>query len=373
MARAAVCFASADAEFAETVSRYLAAQTSLHCELAAARNHEDFLDVVEQCVVTDVVIVVVSSRSVPASWPRAVWERVLVEGPKEAGARIAFVMVDQCAFPQLLRRRNFVDFTEDSEAGLRALRRWVIQSMLPDREAPQISGVCVPDESLRYLVDEAGVKTGVAAECAAWLMKTHWQDFDGAHWISCGHRTRAGILGELAQQIGLRLAGTVEQNWIQLREHATSYRSLYVFEHLAGDKGDVTALGGKSSVLVVPGIEPKPISLADLREMFFARKMNESACLHGLWVFMSSNEGGNWGEVYSIGLRALKLLQDQGRLAEAYELLEWLTTSARKFSDARALELIRWEEGWILEAWDLPVSSRTEFRRVSAMQLPLSL
>jgi hypothetical protein len=378
--QAALCFSERDAFFAAETARYLDLQASLHCELAECRNPQDFLDLVEQCLAKEFVMVVLSAASVTALWPRPLWERVLLEAARKSETQIAYILLDTCPFPQVLRRRNFFDFTQDTPAARRALRRWAIQSLRPERIDAETDIPGEPSEAPMYLLDEPGTAMHVTPAGAAWMFKHCWRDFEGVYWLHCAQRSRAGVLGEMAQQMHLRLPGTLDQNWTELQKHAAGHRALYVFEHLPEELTYLSELGGKASVIVVaPEASPAGVPFEDLYALFFARDQfardqKETASLRALDTFSASEAPpAGWPETYSIGLRALMLLKQRARLAEAHELLKWLTGGAMRAHDMAALAQIRWEEDWILDSWDLSSRERDDFRETSPSQLWLPL
>jgi hypothetical protein len=370
---AAICFAPSDSAPAQDLARYLQLHTALRFDLADSKGPGDFLDVVEQCLVQEFVIVLLSAKSVPSPWPRSLWEPVLLGAARESNTQLAYVMLGNCSFPTIMRRRNFFDLTQDANAGWRALRRWLIQRLDPERSGPALAMAEDRDESLLWLLDEPGLSRNVAPAAAAWMTRHHWPDFEGVYWIQCAHRTPAGVLGELAHEMGLRLPGTVESNWRHVRQRAAEYRALYIFQNLL--EYDVPDLGGKASILLLEAHQPhERITFPELQRLFSAAALDEKACLQG-WseLVTAPDEIGPWPEVRSIAWLALRILKAQARLAEAHESLEWLAHQARKQADHRALELIRWEEDWILDAWDLAPRDRAELTRAQPHQLWLPL
>ena len=245
MAGAAICFSPHDAAFAKEMAAYLEFHTSLRFDLAECTS--DFLDSVEQCLANELVIVVLSPAAAPSLWPRADWERVLIQAARESESQIAYVMRETCPFPQILRRRNFF------EGGFRALRRWLIQQLDPEPLSIPITIEGERDDSLLALVEEPGVIRDVTVEQAAWIARNHWQDFEAVRWVRFSRRSRIGVLGELAHAMNLRLPGTAEQNWLALKQQASEKRALLLLQNLPAEHGSVAELDGKASVLVIAG------------------------------------------------------------------------------------------------------------------------
>lgn len=365
----AICFHSEDAVFAGELARYLELQTPLSCELVEAKTAANFLDAIEQCLVKEFVIAILSPSAVPAPWPRQLWEPVLLDGVRDAGTHIGHLVRGNCAFPQsLLRKRNVFD-----GSGKRALRQWVIQLAAPERLPPPIGIEVEEDSSLLALLNTPGVRRNVSPAAAAWLMRECWRDFEAVYRVQCGRGTRAAVLGELGQAMRLRLPGTVDQNWQQLQAHVLQERSLIVFEHLPNALAGIAEIGGKSSVLWLSDGVQKVETFARLKDLF-ASSADENACLRALGRFMDQDtEADDWPALRSFCLSGLRFLRQQDRLAEAHELLEWLDERAGWYGDANALHQIRWEDEWILDAWDRPVVERMDVRRSEASQLWLPL
>ena len=342
MAGAAICFMSEDGAYAMDLARYLEFHTSQHFDLAECRRAKDFLDGVEQCLLNELLIVVLSPAAVPAPWPRPEWERVFLEAARDAGSQLAYLLREECAFPKVLRRRNFF------ESDFKALRRWTIQQATPDRVAPDLALAGTDDHSLLVLLEEPGVVGDVSPKAAAWFAKSYWSEFEAVYWVDFLRRTWAGVLGELAQAMQLRLAGTVDQNWQSLKKTVGEQRALFIFQNLSAEWRGVCELGGKASILLLSGAQDSADPWNELQTQA-------------------------WPEIYANGMRALFLLKQQARLAEAHELLVWMSKHARQHGDLKAWDQIRWEESWILDAWDLPVLERTEMTRTQPSQLWLPI
>jgi hypothetical protein len=342
--------------------------------MAECGGSDQFLDVVEQCTAKEFVVVILSAAAIPAAWPRPVWERVLIEGVRESGVQMAYVMLDDCPFPLMLRRRNFFDFRVDQRGGMRKLRQWLVQAPEMERLAPEVTGEGSPDERFNWLLDKPGLVSGVSRAAAVWMVRNWWRDFEDVCWVQCAHLGAAGVLGETAQQMRLRLPGTFEANWLQLREHAVRQRTLFVFEHLSNDTTPWGNLGGRSSVVLVAGEAPERLPFEQIKEMFSRKAMDEEACIRAWSSLLTEPEQvGSWPEILSIGRLALRLLKQRARLAEVHEGLAWLADVAKQQRDARALESIRWEEHWILNEWSLSGPERDQLTRTLPVQLALPL
>lgn len=363
MARAAICFSNQDAAFAGELANYLELHASVDAELAACSDPADFLDTIEQCLACELVVVVLSVASLPRMWARPEWERVLVECVRESASHVAYLAREICPFPPVLKRRAF--FSSQTE-----VRQWAIHALNPERRAPEI-GAAEPNDSLNALLDQPGLLRSVKRSAANWFISQHWRLFENVYRVPRGSDSRSSVLGELAHAMGLRLAGTVDQNWDALRSHAAKERALYVFEDLTEEFSELAELGGKASVIVLQEEGAREsVTLAQLKEEFFAPGADEAHCLSLLGRFIGSGQDSeNWADIKSIGFRARLFFQKEMRLAEAHELLVWLAAQAQRNGDIRALEQVQWEENWILDSWDLPPVERTELVRTQPSQL----
>ena len=82
----------------------------------------------EEGLAADVLgAVLLSDASWPVRWPRERWEPLLFEETRNAGVELVSVLVGDCPFPPLLRRRNFIDATANRLAAMRHLKRWIWQ------------------------------------------------------------------------------------------------------------------------------------------------------------------------------------------------------------------------------------------------------
>jgi len=353
MAKAAICFSTHDAAFAADLAQYLAFHTSLQTELAVSKDPASFLDTIEQCLTSEIVIVLLSPSSVPHPWPRPDWERVLIQCVRESAAHVAFLNHQDCPFPPILKRRAF--FTTPIE-----LRQWAIHTLNPDRRAPALL-TGEHDASLQPLIDHPGLITNVKPGAANSFVSNYWRLFQNVYRVECGSATRFCVLGELACAMNLRLPGTADQNWEALQTHARHERALYVFNDLPEEFSELAGLGGKSSIIILEHEpERRPVTLPQLKEMFFTPGVDEAFCLRQLGHFISSEQPGTWEDMKAIGFRARLFFQKQQRQAEAHELLVWLAAQAHRNGDSRALEQVQREENWILDSWGLPPVERAQ-------------
>lgn len=266
MPSAVFCYARPDAGVARELGAYL----ELNCAVEAyfeeglVKPGFDLVAAAERGVAADVAIVLLSSHSVPREWIRERWEPVF-----EPHNRIACVLLGECKFPQLLRRRTFFDYSRDAIAARRGLKRWILGRdraqgstvELPRLEPGHVLAEKTMEELRRRLADEAGSEC-LDREEALRFAHACGREFEGAFWIQCANRGATGILGDTAHALGLRLTGPVAENRKALREFSAAHRCLYVFEEMAEEHWAMAELGGKASVMVtLPGApaHPRPL------------------------------------------------------------------------------------------------------------------
>jgi TIR domain len=375
MRSAVLCHSGEDAAFASELARFL----ELNCPLTVfqeeglIRADYGLLDAIERGLSAGVALVLLSPDSVPKAWPpREEWEPLLLKQPRELGSEIAFLLARDCKFPVLLRRgRTFFDLSQDRLNGQRALKRWLLERdpffqcavELPEEWHPAGTGGDFFERLRRRLADWPGVESDISREAALEFAHAHKPDFEGVFWLNCANRSRAGILGDTAHHLGLRLAGTAEQNRSALGEFCAGRRCLFIFEHLAPEDTELVTFEGKASVIfTAPGAMPSPRSLEETSALFSAWTQNLDLCLsalgdaqHHLRGLLVS-EGDPMQARMSLGSAAFALLKHSDRLAEAYEVLEMMANAMRAKGDQFSLYRLEWEMSWLREAWDQPAT-----------------
>ncbi len=348
---------------------------------ASVQPGEDLIAKIDYALQGDVVLVLLSPHSSPARWTRERWEPVLVGKAKEFGVKLACLLVSDCGFPPLLRNQNFFDLTRDRLEGFRQLQRWLLQLRPPPRRIYFAPSPPAPFrdrpaelEWLRArLADRPGVvavasaapgagKTALAAEFA----QRYENDFHGVLWIPCGHRSAARLAGELALQLGLRLEGDTRSNQEALRRVCSNRRCLLVLDDVQTDAGFPVLPGNRASVLMtterqdlpgerlvldpLPGFPPGPSPTT-------ASELDEA--------LRSLQDPVDWPLACSLARRAVHFTRDQGRLAEADELLQSWFAGAEQREDRQVLEECARERLWILEQWGCEDEARRldQYRR----------
>src|SRR5437867_4841637 len=119
-----ICHAPQDELFARELSEFLARGTTanLHVSEGQIRAHEDLLQKLAQGLQFDVILVVLSPDSTLPRWPLEEWKSAFYGEPEKLGVEVATILTRQCKFPELLRRRNFFEVTENRLEAFRSMK-----------------------------------------------------------------------------------------------------------------------------------------------------------------------------------------------------------------------------------------------------------
>lgn len=331
------CHAAEDREAAAAIARFLerGANVRVFAEEGEMEAGGALEEKAREARTADMVLVLFSRRSLRARWPRAVWEDALIREPKDEGVRIAFARLDDCVPPRVLQPMfELAPAAGPATAGMRALKRWV-----RDRQASFVPPVCPADvdraadiEMLGIaLADRAGCETVAGISLAYQFVRAFYEDFDEIFRLTgCGERTPAALAGDLAAQMGLRLEGDLPSNLERLREFCAARRFLILLE---GGAPPELVFGGRCSTLV--SAESGPAAAGGEVEAAQAAFRREA----------------DWAELSRLLRGARRAAQDQGRLAECYELMQLWHAAADARWDDTVLEESAREMAWILEAW----------------------
>jgi hypothetical protein len=323
--------AAADHEFASRLAHFL----EFGCNVRCSANEglipagEDLLAVAEEGLAADVMTLLLSAASWPARQPRECWEPLLFDQPREGNVEVFTILLGECPFPPLLRRRNFADATSNRLTAMRLMKRWIWQWQQGAAHSLQANSSPDLEDMYAALADEAGTMR-VNAEEASRFIQEAGQEFEAVLRVPCHRRTLAQIAGELGEQLGLTLEGTAEQNCLRVQELLGARRCLLVLDGPAPDVAAELIPPGRTSTLVTS----EPMAVAETpRTLAYARKLIASR-----------------------------------RYAEAYELLYSLLDADVSPSDC-AREL-----SWICEHWnraDESESLRFHYRLPPTEQLSL--
>ena len=294
--------AAADHDFARRLTAFLEFGCDITCcEDQGIAPGEDLIARAEQGLASDMLVLLLSPASCPSRWPRGRWEPVLIEQAREAGVQVVSMLLEACPFPELLRRRNFIDATPDPQAAMRLLKRHIWTA----EPAPGIS--CDLEPLYAALADRAGTCEASGADASRFVAEAR-HEFEAVVWIPCADRSLAQITGELGSQLGLKLEGTAEQNARKLRDFLFDRRCLLVLDAPAPEIARRLGRQGRTSTLLT--LDP-------------VRKIDPADSLAG-----AKNLVAEW------------------RYAEAYEMFRRLLDREIE-TETCAREL-----AWICEQWD---------------------
>ena len=363
----ALCYSPVDAGAATELRSYLETNCPVAIEDGVMQMGADLLDSVETGLSFDYVLVLLSPSSTEPAWPRVRWDSILFEQPKQLRTRIAYVLLEECKFPAILRKETFFDLARDFVNGRRSLKRWLLAQLTPVPPTPHLpersAGLKEIDiDALEPLADWPEYTQAPDRETALAFAHARHTDFEAVVWLNAERRGRVGVLGDVAHGLGLRLEGTWEDNARALTEYCAEHRVLLVLENVESGVGEMVNFGGKASVVIVEGTDSTPRRpLNELLRLFSSWKRNASKCLAALGDVESHLDSPEilkeeiWTEACALCSAAVALLKDYGRLAEAYDLLARISSAMQVRGDLAALGKVEWETSWILEHWDQPV------------------
>jgi hypothetical protein len=269
--------------------------------------NQDLIAKAEESLCADVLLLLLSPSSSPTRWVRERWEPVLFEQARQAKVEVVTMLLRECPFPPLLRRRNFIDATTNWLTARRLLKRWFRLRVREPGAAPnsQFSGD-LEDVYVR-LADRASTLRVSGAVASRFATEAE-DEFEAVLWVPCQGRSLAQAAGELGRQLGLALDGPKKENCGRIREFLATRRCLVVLD--------------------APGTEI-------LRELV-ASGRTSTAITHDPVRFLETPETPAY---------AARLVAER-RFAEAYELLYRLLDAVVD-PDFCARELT-----WICEHWD---------------------
>ena len=311
MATAFFAHAQRDHDLASDLAAYLEFGFNLTCYLDDGQigENQDLIAKAEEGLCADVLLLLLSPSSSSARWARERWEPVLFDQAKQGGVDVVTVLLHECSFPPLLRRRNFIDATTNWLTARRLLKRWF---RVREREAgappnTEFSGDL--EDLYSTLADRAG-SLNVSGDAASRFAAEAEQEFEAVMWVPCHGRTLAQASGELGHQLGLTLDGQAKENCGHIREVLADRRCLVVLDAAEAAIALELIAGGSTST----AITHDPVKILETPET----------------------------PVYARDLVSAR------RFAEAYELLYRLLDQVVD-PDNCARELT-----WICEHWDRP-------------------
>ena len=280
METAFLVHAHADRDCATQLAEFLELGCDLTCfvEDGLISESRDLIAKAEEGLCADVLLLLLSPPACPAHWLRERWQRVLFDQAAESGVDVITVLLKECVFPPLWRRRNFVDATTNWPAARRLLKRWF---WLRKRETatppgPEFSKDL--EDLYLALADRPGAMPASGAAASRFSREAADQ-FEAVLWVPCLGRTLAQAAGELAPQLDLTLEGPVQENCGRLRDVLRQHRCLVVLDAPNAEIAEKLTAGGRTSTLVTTDavkILETPETLAFARRLIAGRRYAEA-------------------------------------------------------------------------------------------------
>ncbi|HLJ46655.1 MAG TPA: toll/interleukin-1 receptor domain-containing protein [Bryobacteraceae bacterium] len=390
MRSAVVCYAPEDNTTARDLGAYLEQNCAitLYYDEGLIRDGHDLVQATERAISADIAIVLLSPASVPRTWVRSRWEPVFLNQRDESGCHLACVLLEECRFPDLLRRKHFYNLAVGGAESKRALKRALLALDHSPHETvilpPADEAQSLDPEALAHLQSRLADRPGtevVDADTALLFAHECASDYSGVFWIDCARRSRTGILGDTGQTLGLLLAGSPEQNRTDLIQFISGRRCLVIFHGMPPEDRSWFALGERCSVIFTPPVSERPmLTLDDTGALFTRWTTDPDACLRALadaefHVHRLSQAGPEtWEITLQLGTAAVSFLKHRERLAEAYEMLDVMVNACQAVGDVTSAYRLGWERSWILETWGKPASIPVpSYPPAQATQLVLQL
>jgi len=269
--------AEADREYASRLAEFLERGCDVKCfvENGLIASGDDIVSKAEEGAWANVLVLLLSKDSWPARIARDRWEPVLLD----PGLPVVSILLNECKFPELLRRRIFFD-GKDPHA-TRRLKRWLWRQK---RDPGKIAASTFSSDLEKIygaIADHPGSVTAGGSEAERFAAEAH-AEFEAVLWVPCHGRSLAQAAGELGSQLGLSLDGQLRENCEKLRQLLAERRCLLVLD--APDDKTIAALapGGRASTLVtaepVKRIET-PQTLDYARQLVLAQRFAEAYVL----------------------------------------------------------------------------------------------
>ena len=268
-----------DHAFAKHLAEFLEFGCDLACyvEDGLIGAGEDIILKAEESLSADVVVLLLSAASSPAPWLRQRWEPVF-EAAKRDGSEVVTMLLEECPFPPLLRRRNFLDATGNRLTARRLLKRWFWRRR---RETGDLPSSVVSDglENLYSTLADRGGTLAAGGTETSQFVKEAADEFEAVLWVPCHGRTLAESAGELASQLGLTLDGDVKENCGRILDLLALRRCLVVLDAPASAiVGALTAVGRTSTAITLEAVKvlETPRNPAYARSLVAAKRYAEA-------------------------------------------------------------------------------------------------
>lgn len=271
--------AGPDHAFASQLAEFLEFGCNLTCyvEDGLIGKGQDLISKAEEGLSADVIVLLLSKASSPPRWVRERWEPVLFDQAR-SGVEVVTVLLEECTFPQLLRRRNFIDATTNRLTARRLLKRWFWQRERELAELPATGFSGDLEDLYSTLADRAGTLL-VSGAAASRFATEAAQEFEAVLWVPCHGRTLAEAAGELGRQLGLALDGPAMENCRHIRDLLAARRYLVVLDAPGPEiSAELTAAGRTSNAVTLEPVTilETPRTPAYARSLIAARRYAEA-------------------------------------------------------------------------------------------------
>ncbi len=247
-----ICHAPADAALAGELANFLSANVSVEISFDTQM---PLLGAVERAISAPFALALFSPASVPETWKRAEWEPGFLRAPEEFGSHLAFALLADCKFPEILRRERFFDFTAGFLEPARLMKQWLFRPTdLPRR-------IFGHGELRAQLSDRPGTLRDL--DSSAPFLTECTLDFEQVCRVDARGRTAAGILGETGSVLGHPLPENAARNRELLVEYLAAHRALLIYDNLAPEYDELVAFGGLATVITTTGPSPV-VSVPDM-------------------------------------------------------------------------------------------------------------
>ncbi len=351
------CYAPEDETAARELARFLEANLAYQVSLEECRVRPDFdlVDAAERALSADAALILLSPAAVPKTWKRERWEPVFSGDAQEFGTSFGFVLLRECKFPELFRRRQFFDLSQSFLQGSRDVKHWL---MRPEGVTSRTDAF---PELRAALADWPGISFDLASETACDFAAACAGDFEAVYRVACRGRSAAGILGDIGYAVGLRLLGNAAQNRSTLVTACATRRWLFIFEGLSAEHRDLLHFGGKTSVIVTVDETSHRLPVEDIGAAFLVSTRDDVQCgplVGPATLLMYELLQADFAAGLRLGWAVLAVVKSAGRFAESVEILAAMEAAARARNDDMALYKIEWEQSWTVDdsdAWSVRI------------------
>jgi hypothetical protein len=251
LATAFIAHAQSDHGLASGLAGFLEFGCNLTCYVDDGQigERQDLISKAEEGLCADVLLLLLSPSSSPTRWVREHWEPVLFDRARQDGVDVVTMLLRECTFPPLLRRRNFIDATTNWLTARRLLKRWFRVRERESGAAPSTEFSGDLEDLYLTLADGAGTLR-VGGAVASRFAGEAEEEFEAVLWAPCHGRTLAQASGELGHRLGLTLDGPVNENCGRIRELLAARRCLVVLDAPGAEISAELIAGGRTSTAI---------------------------------------------------------------------------------------------------------------------------